>query len=205
MWWGADLRPEQPGRLEAALAALVARPAIRAALAAEAAGPAPWDCRNWALASLALADRGDLVDLLLAQGGGVVTQHTFNLLTEDSMEYESIQLGDEIYSLQQFAVAGEDIGPRMARKRLRLRQMAWSRATHRRFPPAFRAATRALLLAAHRGAAAARAPQPESKLHSASRHAPTALLQLLGSLPEPALEAIVGAAASPLSVWERMV
>jgi hypothetical protein len=57
-------------------------------------------------------------------------------------------------------VGGEDIGPRMARKLLRLRQMAWSTATHRRFPPAFKAAARALFLAARRDAAAARAPRP---------------------------------------------
>lgn len=63
---------------------------------------------------------------------------------------------------------------------------AWAPATHSRFPPAFRAAVRALLLAAHRCAA------------QAGGHGGGATL---GQLPPDLLLQIAGAAASPYSAW----
>jgi hypothetical protein len=121
--------------------ALAARRATRAALAAEAAAPAPRDCSSWALACLALAARGDLMDCLL-QGGAVVSPHAVELLSAPCIEYESIQLHDEVYNLSQFAVGGGERCVQMALDRLRLRQTGWSTATHRIFPPAFKSAAR---------------------------------------------------------------
>ena len=65
--------PGQPGRVDAALAALVARPATRAALAQQAAAPRRDDDTTFALAALALANRPDLVALLVEQGCAAVT------------------------------------------------------------------------------------------------------------------------------------
>ncbi|KAL4436554.1 hypothetical protein ABPG75_003693 [Micractinium tetrahymenae] len=61
----------------------------------------------------------------------------------------------------------------------------WSPAQHSRYPPAFKAAARTLLLAAQRG--------------SGQRPAAS-----LGSLPVEVLLAILGVAAYPLSAWARL-
>ena len=185
--------------------ALAARSATRAALAAEAAAPAPRDCSSWALACLALAARGDLMDCLL-QGGAVVSHHALELLSAPCIEYESIQMHDEVYDLSRHAVGGEERGVQMALVRLRLRQTVWSTATHQGFPPAFKAAARTLLLASHRGAAVTCAPRAlQGRKPSASSAKRARLLLLLGRLPQPALHAVVAAALRPLSAWERMV
>ncbi|KAL4437346.1 hypothetical protein ABPG75_004485 [Micractinium tetrahymenae] len=95
--------PGQPARFEAALASLAARPATRAALAAQAAAPRQGDAASWALASLALAERKDLVDLLVG-AGAAVTEHALRLLSPESVHRETIQMGDEVYSLSVFSV-----------------------------------------------------------------------------------------------------
>lgn len=68
----------------------------------------------------------------------------------------------------------------------------WSPPQHRRYPPAFRGAARALLLAAHR----AHASGAHTKVHLEGAPTPT-----LGSLPLPLLEGVVRLAAYPLSAW----
>ncbi|KAL4451604.1 hypothetical protein ABPG75_007266 [Micractinium tetrahymenae] len=67
----------------------------------------------------------------------------------------------------------------------------WSPGEHRRFPPAFGAATRALLLAAHRG----------SKLPAEESASP---LAGLGALPAEVLVHILEQAAYPLSAWAEL-
>ena len=71
---------------------------------------------------------------------------------------------------------------------LAAQRVPWSPASHASFPPAFREAARALLLAAHRSASGA-APQPPGSAAS------------LGTLPQPLLLGILGQAAYPLSAW----
>ena len=65
----------------------------------------------------------------------------------------------------------------------------WSTAAHAaQFPPAFRAAARALLLAAHRGQAAAAGAGQQARAE-------------LGSLPQPLLHSVIERAANPRALW----
>lgn len=73
------------------------------------------------------------------------------------------------------------------------RRPAWSPASHATFPPAFRAAARALLLAARRSAQPAAAGSSEGNGGAAAA--------TLGALPEPLLHSILSHAAYPLSAW----
>ena len=66
---------------------------------------------------------------------------------------------------------------------LALDKPAWTPASHQRFPRRFKAASRALLLAAH-----------------ASRSAPDGSATL-GDLPTDVVLLVVGAAAYPLATW----
>ncbi|PRW57466.1 von Hippel-Lindau disease tumor suppressor,beta alpha domain [Chlorella sorokiniana] len=64
-------------------------------------------------------------------------------------------------------------------------RLAWEPATHRKFQPAFRAAARTLLLAAHRIS-----HQPERSTAAG-----------LGALPQDVLLNIIGIAAYPTLAW----
>ena len=66
----------------------------------------------------------------------------------------------------------------------------WSPANHGSFPPAFRAAGRTLLLAAHRSTAEVAGPGGGASL---------------GALPQPLLHAILARAAYPLSAWRPSI
>jgi hypothetical protein len=79
---------------------------------------------------------------------------------------------------------------------------AWAPAEHRRFLPAFQAAARTLLRAAHSGSAgrAATGCQQGRQLQQVGPEQPS-LLRLLGCLPQEVVLHIVGLAAYPLSAW----
>lgn len=68
----------------------------------------------------------------------------------------------------------------------------WSPATHASFPPAFRAAARALLLVAQRGGSSA--PTPASAAAAG-----------LASLPTGGLQHVLRLAAYPLAAWKPQV
>ena len=70
--------------------------------------------------------------------------------------------------------------------------IAWTPAAHKYFAPAFRAAVRTLLLAAHR-----ERTSPGNPSHS---HQPS----LLAALPPECVLRVVGAAAYPLSQWHLL-
>lgn len=76
--------------------------------------------------------------------------------------------------------------------------MPWSPATHARFPPAFQAAARTLLLAAQRGAALA-----ATTSHAAATTSNVGTVGL-SRLPPDALQRILGLAAYPLSAWDPL-
>ena len=86
-------------------------------------------------------------------------------------------------------------------------QKPWTPASHGRFPPAFRAAAKALLLVAHRGAAVAAAEQEAGVQQAAAAELPDQPMDaaLLAQLPEDALLHIIRQAAYPLSAWQPAV
>ena len=86
---------------------------------------------------------------------------------------------------------------------LAIQRPTWSPAEHRRFPPAFQAAARALLLAAHRGAGM-RSGGGAAGASSRRRHMGPARpsgAQLLGTQPEEVVLYTLALAAYPLEEW----
>lgn len=77
-----------------------------------------------------------------------------------------------------------------------VQRSAWTLEQHASFPPAFRAAARTFMLAAHRHSSGGGLPAAQqAATAAAARHHP------LGTLPQAVLENIVGLAAYPLSAW----
>ena len=85
----------------------------------------------------------------------------------------------------------------------------WTPATHRRFPPVFRAATKTLLLVARRGAAVAAAEleagDQQAAAAAAELPAQPSNAALLAQLPTDVLQQIIRLAAYPLSAWQPAV
>lgn len=65
-------------------------------------------------------------------------------------------------------------------------------------PPAFKAAARTLLLAAHRGAGSSSTAGGARTRRSAPRQQAT---QALGALPPAVLQHVLGLAAAPVTAW----
>ncbi len=80
---------------------------------------------------------------------------------------------------------------------LAAREPVWSRATHRRYLPSFKAAAHTLLLAAKRGSRMALDAGDQSAGEAAA-------LRRLGTLPRAALQQVLGLAAYPLSAWAQL-
>ena len=80
---------------------------------------------------------------------------------------------------------------------LAAQQPDWSPQEHARFPPAFKAAARTLLLAARHGARLGGGPDEQSPGEEGAEGA----LRQLGALPAKALLRVLGVAAYPLSAW----
>ena len=141
-------------RFTEAIKALLARPATRAALTLQAAAPSRGDAASCALAYLALNDRPDLVDALI-QGGAAVGWPAVELADRNAASAgingggelglgtrSMIQLDGEAYRLSDLARAYGGAAAALLLQRL----APWSPQSHPRYPPAFRAALRALLL-----------------------------------------------------------
>jgi hypothetical protein len=75
----------------------------------------------------------------------------------------------------------------------------WSRHQHHRFPPAFRAAARTLLLATQRASNASAASDNSSTVRGECGG--SVVCEELGRLPEGVLGHVLQLAAYPLSVW----
>jgi len=89
------------------------------------------------------------------------------------------------------------------RVRLALQRPAWSRDNHRKFPPAFKAAARAFLLAA-----AASTKDRQQQLQEPQDQPVESMHQggcCLGDLPPLVLERVLGLAAYPLSAWLSVI
>ncbi len=90
------------------------------------------------------------------------------------------------------------------------RDGSWSPATHRHWPATFKAATRALLLAANRASGTSGAPASQDPRTARRQRRSGAAAALssgqqagcsLGALPAELLLRIIKAAAEPLSGW----
>ena len=82
----------------------------------------------------------------------------------------------------------------------------WCPAMHAAMPPAFKAAVRTLLLAAHGGAQRGAAPAGSATAgartrRAAARQQAAHAVALLGALPRDVLLSIVRLAATPLTAW----
>ena len=110
--------------------------------------------------------------------------------------------------LEQFSLIRGSVCLACRRVLTALQRPAWSQANHRDFPPTFRATVRAFLLA--EAASARRCQQQQEDAQEQQQQGPDgpALAgtvqqagHLLGDLPVPLLERVLGLAAYPLSAW----